>query len=72
MPASASRPLDSPASRPSTRGHRCTTCGYGVSVSPPPAECPMCRAAAWEPGPWSPFGVAPQQPLGERWPLDAA
>lgn len=73
MSVSASHPSDRPVRRLSARSSRCSACGYGVSVSPPPAECPMCRATAWEPGGWSPFTLQLERRAErDEFPPDAA
>ncbi len=44
------------AGEPAVGDFRCSTCGYGVSVSRTLPRCPMCRGEAWEaysPNKWS-------------------
>jgi rubrerythrin len=37
-----------PARVAERRDFKCSRCGYGVAVTPPPGRCPMCnRTAAW-------------------------
>ncbi|HEY2327520.1 MAG TPA: hypothetical protein VGH52_08570 [Gaiellaceae bacterium] len=28
----------------------CSSCGYGIAVSGPLPQCPMCAGTTWEPG----------------------
>jgi CheY-like chemotaxis protein len=41
---------------PQKRSLECSSCGYGIVSSTPPARCPMCQAeGAWIHAPWRPF-----------------
>ena len=42
-------PLAVPSGQPRS-DLRCSSCGYGISVSEPPPSCPMCGGAEWEDG----------------------